>query len=364
MFTLLRSSVFNRWFCYLLTSISHSGFSKLPILFMQIYIIEDPQLQQIFFRDASSPPSTTTNGCRYVVAWPSTDLEILKPPMVILDGVTSAMNLGQLLGCRFFGRVQPKQRGESAVFVVRWSLDWKVIVFHKFRKKRRGLSQGVMRSWAKRKVLVDMCFCLFFFGGVYYSINSPRLLRTARCLGVESFVAGPKYMQTWVRLTVAYIPVKSNYMQTWVWTVLKFMDTTICAKAFLNYFLEIPKKCQRLWSHRWVFDLQCQPIFPGRFGCHLVCLQWPPGGRLRRPGLLQQRAPRAPHADEPGKNVAAAVPGASGADAVCSGRVLHQSPGGGRGSFGGGILGGKAWQKLHAINCIFATQFEVGEYCG
>lgn len=87
---------------------------------MQIYIIEDPQLQQIFFRDASSTPSTTTNGCRYVVAWPSTDLEILKPPMVILDGVTSAMNLGQLLGCRFFGRVQPKkQRGEAAVFVVR-----------------------------------------------------------------------------------------------------------------------------------------------------------------------------------------------------------------------------------------------------
>lgn len=109
MFTLLWSSAFNRWFCYLLTSISHSGFSKLPILFMQIYIIEDPQLQQIFFRDASSTPSTTTNGCRYVVAWPSTDLEILKPPMVILDGVTSAMNLGQLLGCRFFG--------ESAVFL-------------------------------------------------------------------------------------------------------------------------------------------------------------------------------------------------------------------------------------------------------
>ena len=67
MFTLLRSLVFNQWFFYLLTSISHSGFSKLPILFMQIYIIEDPQLQQIFFRDASSTPSTTTNGCRYVV---------------------------------------------------------------------------------------------------------------------------------------------------------------------------------------------------------------------------------------------------------------------------------------------------------
>lgn len=166
MFTLLRSSVFNRWFCYLLTSISHSGFSKLPILFMQIYIIEDPQLQQIFFRDASSTPSTTTNGCRYVVAWPSTDLEILKPPMVILDGVTSAMNLGQLLGCRFFGRVQPKQRGESAVFLW-WGEAWigKVIMFHKFRKKRRGLSQGVMRPWDKRKVWVDLFLCLFFFGG-------------------------------------------------------------------------------------------------------------------------------------------------------------------------------------------------------
>ena len=33
MFTLLRSLVFNQWFFYLLTSISHSGFSKLPILF-------------------------------------------------------------------------------------------------------------------------------------------------------------------------------------------------------------------------------------------------------------------------------------------------------------------------------------------
>lgn len=41
-----------------------------------------------------------------------------------------------------------------------------------------------------------------------------------------------------------YIPAKSKYMQTWVWTVLKFMDTIIWAKAFLNWFLEIPKKCQ------------------------------------------------------------------------------------------------------------------------
>ena len=34
------------------------------------------------------------------------------------------------------------------------------------------------------------------------------------------------------------------------------------------------------------------------------------------------------------------------------------------GEFWGGILGGKTSQKLHAINCIFATQFEVGECSG
>ena len=160
------------------------------------------------------------------------------------------------------------------------------------------------------------------------------------------------------------IPVKSKYMQTWVWTVLKFMDTIIWAKAFLKLFFGDSKKMLRIWSHHWVFDLQCQPAFPGRFGCHLVCLQWPPGGRLRGPGLLQQRAPRAPRDDEPGKDVAAAVPGTSGADAVCSGRVLHQSPGGGFGGVFSG--GGECWEEKLSKNCmhIFATHFEVGEYCG
>ena len=245
-----------------------------------------------------------------------------------------------------------KTNGESAVFVVRWSLDGKVIMFHKFRKKRRGLSQGVMRSWAKRKVLVDLFLCLFFLGGVYYSINSPRLLRTARCLGVESFVAGPKYMQTRVRLTFAYTfqsnqsICKLEFEQFW-----NFWTPSFGPRLFSINFVEIPKKCQRLWSHHWGSDLQCQPAFPGRYGCDLVCLQWPPGCRLRGPGLLQPRAPRAPHDDEPGNHVAAAVPGTSGADAVCSGRVLHQSPGGGRGSFGGGMLEEKAWQKLHAYIC-------------
>ena len=142
------------------------------------------------------------------------------------------------------------------------------------------------------------------------------------------------------------IPVKSKYMQTWVGTVLKFMDTIIWAKAFSQLiFGDSFQKMPRIWSHRWVSDLQCQPAFPGRFGCHLVCLQWPPGGRLRGPGLLQQRAPRAPRDDEPGKDVAAAVPGASGADAVCSGRVLHPSPGGGFGGVLGGNLGRKNLAK-------------------
>ena len=145
MLTLLKSTIID--FCYLLTSnlstsssknfqfriwvfpkigvpengwfivenpIKNGWFGSTPIFgntHIQIYIIEDPQLQQMFFRD-----STTTNGCRYVVAWPSTDLEMLKPPMVILDGVTSAMNLGQLLGCRFVGGFNRETKGNLLFF--------------------------------------------------------------------------------------------------------------------------------------------------------------------------------------------------------------------------------------------------------
>ena len=160
-------------FTYLsLKSSIHDFVTSWPqFLTMQIYVIEDPQLQQIFFRDASSPPSTTTNGCRYVVAWPSTDLEILKPPIVILDGVTSAMNLGQLLGCRFFGRVQPeKQRGirESAVYVGRWSLDWKVIMMSScsidfFVKKLRGLYKSRCHEVLSQKESFGWHVLLFVF---------------------------------------------------------------------------------------------------------------------------------------------------------------------------------------------------------
>eukprot|EP00913_Durusdinium_trenchii_P009103 g8558.t1 len=41
-------------------------------------------------------------GVRFVVAWPSCSLESLEPPAVVLDGITSALNLGQLIrsaGC-------------------------------------------------------------------------------------------------------------------------------------------------------------------------------------------------------------------------------------------------------------------------
>ena len=76
-----------------------------------------------------------------------------------------------------------------------------------FVKKLRGLYKSRCHEVLSQNESLGWHVLLFVFfgGGVYYSINSPRLLRTARCLGVESFVAGPKYMQTRVRLTFAYI---------------------------------------------------------------------------------------------------------------------------------------------------------------
>lgn len=66
---------------------------------VQVYGVEDPQLLKRLFRGVSGG-----FGCRYAVAWPSVALEELDEPLLVLDGLTSAMNLGQSLRCSFHGR--------------------------------------------------------------------------------------------------------------------------------------------------------------------------------------------------------------------------------------------------------------------
>eukprot|EP00435_Cladocopium_sp_Y103_P035403 s101_g9.t1 len=65
----------------------------------KVYGIEDPGLLKRLFRsDASNASADTCRyGCRYTVAWPSVALEELTPPLLVLDGLTSATNLGQSL---------------------------------------------------------------------------------------------------------------------------------------------------------------------------------------------------------------------------------------------------------------------------
>lgn len=64
----------------------------------KVYSIEDPGLLKRLFRSASdaSADAELRYGCRYTVAWPSVALEELSPPLLVLDGLTSATNLGQL----------------------------------------------------------------------------------------------------------------------------------------------------------------------------------------------------------------------------------------------------------------------------
>ena len=70
----------------------------------QVYCIEDRGLLQRLFRsdaeasDASAAADELRYGCRYTVAWPSVALVDLSPPLLVLDGLTSATNLGQPLG--------------------------------------------------------------------------------------------------------------------------------------------------------------------------------------------------------------------------------------------------------------------------
>ena len=67
----------------------------------QVYCIEDRGLLQRLFRSEASADAAADElryGCRYTVAWPSVALVDLSPPLLVLDGLTSATNLGQPLG--------------------------------------------------------------------------------------------------------------------------------------------------------------------------------------------------------------------------------------------------------------------------
>ena len=220
-----------------------------------------------------------------------------------------------------------------------------------------------MRSWAKRKVWVDLFLCLFFLGGVYYSVNLPRLLRTARCLGVESFVAGPKYMQTWVRLTFAYTFQPNQ---------------SICKLEFEQFWNSwTPSFGPRLFSiNFWRFQKNAKSLKPP-LGFRLAVPTCLPRSFRMRPGLPSMAAWRpCPRA----RPISAACTACSArrrawqgrcgscARRIRSWRCLQQksfAPKPWR-RFFGEFWGGECWEEKLGKNCmhIFAPHFEVGEYCG